>query len=140
MLVLSQLKADELVYDLGSGDGRVVIMAAEEFGARAVGVELRDDLVKRAHEKIFELGLDSRVKIVQSDLFKIDLRPADVVTLYLTTSANEKVKPKLESELKRGARVVSHDYEVLDWKPSKIDKFCENRISLSHALRLQKMI
>jgi len=126
MLVLSQLKADELVYDLGSGDGRVVIMAAEEFGARAVGVELRDDLVKRAHEKIFELGLDSRVKIVQSDLFKIDLRPADVVTLYLTTSANEKVKPKLESELKRGARVVSHDYEVLDWKPSKIDKFCEN--------------
>ena len=69
MLVLSQLNADELVYDLGSGDGRVVIMAAEEFGARAVGVELRDDLVKRAHEKIFELGLDSRVKIVQSDLF-----------------------------------------------------------------------
>lgn len=126
MLVLSQLKADELVYDLGSGDGRVVIMAAEEFGARAVGVELRDDLVKRAHEKISELGLDSRVKIVQSDLFEVDLRPADVVTLYLTTSANEKVKPKLESELRRGARVVSHDYEVLDWKPSKIDKFCEN--------------
>jgi len=126
MLVLSQLKHDETVYDLGCGDGRVLIMAAQEFGAMAVGVEMRDDLVKRAHERIFELGLDSRVKIVQSDLFKVDLRPADVVTLYLTTSANEKVKPKLESELKRGARVVSHDYEVLGWKPSKIDKFCEN--------------
>jgi predicted RNA methylase len=126
MLTLSGLKRDELVYDLGCGDGRVVIMAAQEFGARAVGVELRKDLVKKAHEKIFELELDSRVKIIQSDLFKVDLRLADVVTLYLTTSANEKVKPKLESELKPGARVVSHDYEVLGWKPSKIDKFCEN--------------
>ena len=126
MLALSELKRDELVYDLGCGDGRVVIMAAQEFGARAVGVELREDLVKKAHEKVFELGLDSRVRVIQSDLFKVDLRPADVVTLYLTTSANEKVKPKLESELKHGARVVSHDYEVLGWKPSKIDKFCEN--------------
>ncbi len=101
-------------------------MAAQEFGARAVGVELREDLVKKAHEKVVELGLDSRVKIVRSDLFKVDLRSADVVTLYLTTSANEKVKPKLESELKYGARVVSHDYEVLGWEPSKTDKFCEN--------------
>ena len=126
MLVLSELKPEELVYDLGCGDGRVLIMAAQEFGARAVGVELREDLVKKAHEKLFELGLDSKVKIIQSDLFKVDLRQADVVTLYLTTSANEKVKPKLESELKHGARVVSHDYEVLGWKPSKIDKFCEN--------------
>ncbi len=126
MLVLSDLKPDEIVYDLGCGDGRVVIMAAQEFGARAVGVELREDLVKKAHEKLFELGLDSKVKIIQSDLFKVDLRLADVVTLYLTTSANEKVKPKLESELRHGARVVSHDYEVLGWKPSKIDKFCEN--------------
>ena len=126
MLVLSELKPDEIVYDLGCGDGRVLIMAAQEFGARAVGVELREDLVKRAHEKVFELGLDGRVRIMQSDLFKVDLRAADVVTLYLTTSANEKVKPKLESELKRGARVVSHDYEVLGWKSFKIDKFCEN--------------
>ena len=126
MLVLSELKPDEIVYDLGCGDGRVVIMAAQEFGARAVGVELREDLVKKAHEKVFELDLDSSVRIIQSDLFKVDLRPADVVTLYLTTSANEKVKPKLESELRHGARVVSHDYEVLGWKPSKIDKFCEN--------------
>lgn len=126
MLVLAELKPGEIVYDLGSGDGRVVIMAAQEFGARAVGVELRKDLVRKALDRVFELGLEREVKILQSDLFKVDLSPADVVFLYLTTSANEKVKPKLESELKRGARVVSHDYEVLGWKPFKVNSFCEN--------------
>ncbi len=126
MLLLSELKADETVYDLGCGDGRVLIMAAQEFGARGVGVELREDLVKKAHDKIFELGLGSRVKVVHSDIFKISLSSADVITLYLTTSANEKVKPKLESELRQGTRVVSHDYEVVGWEPSKVDKFCEN--------------
>ena len=126
MLVLSKLKPGEVVYDLGSGDGRVVIMAATDFGARGVGVELREDLVKQAHEKVSELDLDGRVKIVQSDMFDVDLRGADVVTMYLTTSANEKVKPKLESELKEGARVVCHDYEILGWKADRVDKFCEN--------------
>jgi len=126
MLTLAQLKPGEIIYDLGCGDGRVVIMAAQEFGARGIGVEMREDLVKQALSKVSELGLDGRVKIVQSDLFKVDLAQADVVTLYLTTSANDKVKPKLESELKLGARVVSHDYEILGWRPIKIDNFCEN--------------
>ncbi|MGD8544069.1 MAG: methyltransferase domain-containing protein [Candidatus Bathyarchaeota archaeon] len=126
MLVLSELRPGELVYDLGSGDGRVVIMAAQEFGARGIGVELREDLVKRAIEKISELNINDKVKIVQRDMFNVDLSQADVITLYLTTSANEKVKPKLESELKQGARVVTHDYEILGWKPRKVDKFCEN--------------
>jgi len=126
MLVLSELRSGELVYDLGSGDGRIAIMAAQEFGARAVGVELREDLVKQAIEKVSELSLNGRVKIVKSDMFKVDLSQADVVTLYLTTSANEKVKPKLESELRQGARIVCHDYEVLGWKPQRVDKFCEN--------------
>ncbi len=126
MLVLSELRPGESVYDLGSGDGRIVIMAAQEFGAKAVGVELREDLVKQAIEKVSELSLNGRVKIVQSDMFKVDLSQADVVTLYLTTSANEKVKPKLESELRQGARIVCHDYEVLGWKPQRVDKFCEN--------------
>jgi len=126
MLTLSELKPGETIYDLGCGDGRVAIMAAQEFGANAVGVELRDDLVKKAHGRVSELGLDDRVKIVQRDLFEVDLRFADVVTLYLTTSANERVRPKLESELRQGTRIVSHDYEVLGWKPFKIDNFCEN--------------
>jgi predicted RNA methylase len=115
-----------MIYDLGCGDGRIVITAAQEFGARAVGIEMREDLAKQALGKISELSLDGKVKIIQSDLFKVDISQADVVTLYLTTSANDKVKPKLESELKKGARVVSHDYEVLGWRPIKIDNFCEN--------------
>jgi tRNA A58 N-methylase Trm61 len=126
MLTLAQLKPGEIIYDLGCGDGRVVIMAAQEFGARGVGVEMREDLAKQALSKVSELGLDGRVKIVQSDMFKVDLAQADVVTLYLTTSANDKVKPKLESELKLGARVVSHDYEILGWRAVKVDNFCEN--------------
>lgn len=126
MLILSELIPGELIYDLGSGDGRIVIMAAQEFGAVGVGVEMREDLVKQALEKVSELGLNGMVKIVQSDMFKVDLSRADVVTLYLTTSANEKVKPKLESELRQGTRIVCHDYEILGWKPHRIDKFCEN--------------
>jgi len=126
MLTVAEIKQGEILYDLGCGDGRVAIMAAQEFGARAIGVEMREDLAKQAMGKVNELGLDDRVKIVQGDMFKTDLSQADVVTLYLTTSANDKVKPKLEAELKPGARVVSHDYEILGWRPVKIDNFCEN--------------
>lgn len=126
MLILSELKPGETLYDLGSGDGRAVIMAAKDFGAKSVGVELREDLAKRALGNIHEVGLETKVQILQNDIFKVDLSPADVVFLYLTTSANEKIKPKLEAELKPGARIVSHDYEILGWKPSKIDSFCEN--------------
>jgi len=126
MLTLAQLRPGEIIYDLGCGDGRVVIMAAQEFGACGIGVEMREDLVKQALSKVSELGLEGRVKIVQGDMFKVDLAQADVVTLYLTTSANDKVKPKLESELRPGVRVVSHDYEILGWRPIKIDNFCEN--------------
>jgi tRNA A58 N-methylase Trm61 len=126
MLTLAELKPGEKLYDLGSGDGRTVIMAAKDFGAESVGVELREDLVKRALSNIQELGLEEKVQIFQNDIFKVDLSQADVVFLYLTTSANEKVKPKLETELKVGARIVSHDYEILGWKPSKVDSFCEN--------------
>jgi len=126
MLTLAELKPGEIIYDLGCGDGRVVIMAAQDFGAQGVGVEMREDLVKQASVKVSELGLEGHVKIVHGDMFKIDLSQADVVTLYLTTSANDKVKPKLEAELKPGTRVVSHDYEILGWRAIKIDNFCEN--------------
>ncbi len=126
MLALADLKPGETFYDLGAGDGRTVVLAAQEFGARAVGIELREDLAKKALAKIQELGIQDRVTIVQSDMFKVDISRANVVFLYLTTSANDKVRPKLEKELTLGARVVSHDYEVLGWKPLKTDHFCEN--------------
>jgi predicted RNA methylase len=126
MLILAQLKPGEVFFDLGAGDGRAVIMAAKDFGARAVGVELREDLVKKALSSVYEQGLQDRVTIVNGDMFGVDLSSADVVFLYLTTSANEKVKPKLEAELKQGVRVVSHDYEIVGWKPVKVENFCEN--------------
>jgi predicted RNA methylase len=126
MLKLADLKAGEVLFDLGAGDGRTVIMAAKRFGARAVGVELREDLAKKALSTISTNGLGDRVTIVNGDMFTVNLRPADVVFLYLTTSANEKIKPKLETELKKGVRVVSNDYEIVGWKPVKVDNFCEN--------------
>lgn len=126
MLILADLKPGEVLYDLGSGDGRAVIMAAKDFGANSVGVELRDDLAKRALDSIQKLDLYEKTQIIQKDIFNVNLSSANVVFLYLTTSANEKIKPKLEAELKPGTRVVSHDYEILGWKPLKVDNFCEN--------------
>ena len=126
MLKAVDLKPGEAFYDLGSGDGRTVIMAAQEFGARAVGVEMREDLAKKALATIQELGIQDKVTIVQNDLFKVNITHADVIFLYLTTSANDKIRPKLEKELKSGTRIVSHDYEVLGWKPIKTENFCEN--------------
>ena len=126
MLQLAELKPGEVLFDLGAGDGRTVIMAAKTFSARAVGVELREDLAKKALSTIHDNGLADRVTIVNGDMFNVNLTSADVVFLYLTTSANEKIKPKLETELKNGVRVVSHDYEIVGWKPVKVENFCEN--------------
>ena len=128
MLLMAGLKPGEVFFDLGAGDGRTVIMAAKDFGARAVGVELREDLVKKALGTVYEEGLQDRITIVNGDMFNVDLTSADVIFLYLTTSANEKVKPKLEAELKRGVRIVSHDYEIVGWKPLKVENFCENQL------------
>jgi len=128
MLLMAGLKAGEVFFDLGAGDGRTVIMAVRDFGARAVGVELREDLVKKALGTVYEEGLQGRITIVNGDMFNVDLTSADVIFLYLTTSANEKVKPKLEAELKRGVRIISHDYEIVGWKPLKVENFCENQM------------
>jgi len=142
MLTLAELKPGEVFFDLGAGDGRAVIMAAKDFGARAVGIELREDLVKRALGSIYEQGLQDRVTIVNGDIFSVDLTSADVIFLYLTTSANEKVKPKLEVQLKPGVRVVSHDYEIVGWKPVKVENFCENQTLgyPSHTIYLYKKV
>ena len=126
MLKLADLKAGEVLFDLGAGDGRTVIIAAKSFSARAVGVELREDLAKKALSTIHNNGLADRITIVNGDMFSVNLTSADVVFLYLTTSANEKIRPKLETELKKGVRIVSHDYEIVGWKPVKVENFCEN--------------
>ncbi|OYT52118.1 hypothetical protein B6U66_02725 [Candidatus Bathyarchaeota archaeon ex4484_135] len=126
MLMLAGVKPGEIVYDLGCGDGRIVITAAKEFGAYAVGIEIRKDLALKAMKAVEEAGLTDRVKIINANLFDVDISDADVVTLYLTTSANLKVKPKLERELKPGARVVSHEYEIPGWTPVLIDEFTED--------------
>lgn len=140
LLQMAELKPGEIFVDLGAGDGRPVIMAAKEFGAYAIGVELREDLVKQAMKKVVEFGLQDRVKIIHDDIFNVNISMADVVYLYLTTSANEKVRPKLEAELKKGTRVVSHDYEIIGWKPVKVERFCENSFLgfPTHALYLYR--
>jgi tRNA A58 N-methylase Trm61 len=120
MIQLAALQPGQKLFDLGAGDGRLVIMAAQETGASTVGVELREDLVERARSEIKKLNLQDRVKMIHDDIFNVDLKDADVVTLYLTTSGNERLRPKLEHELKKGARVISHDFKVGNWKASVV--------------------
>jgi protein-L-isoaspartate O-methyltransferase len=122
MLALAAVKPGEMVYDLGCGDGRIVITAATKFSARAVGVEIRRDIYEATAARVASLGLTEQVHIVQGDALKTDLSPADVVTLYLLTSSNERLRPMLEAQLKPGARVVSHDFEIRGWKPTHTEK------------------
>ena len=120
MIELAALKRGQLLFDLGAGDGRLVIMAAQETDASGVGVEIRDDLVERARSEIKRLSLGERVRMIHGDFFNVDLKDADAVTLYLTTSGNERLRPKLEGELRKGAKVISHDFKIGNWKPSLV--------------------
>ena len=139
MIQLTELKPGETLYDLGCGDGRIVLMAAQEFGANAVGVEMDDGRYHTCLDKVRELKLENKVKIIHDDLLNVDLSKADVVTLYLLTSANEKIKPNFERYLKNGARVVSHDFEMPGWKPAKVQDIKETEsYSYSHTLYLYK--
>jgi len=122
MLQLVEPKPDEILYDMGSGDGRILIMAAKEFQLRCIGIEIRQDLFKRSMDEVRRLNLESRIKIINGDFFNVNISNADIVTLYLNVLANEKLRPKLEKELRIGTRVVSHDYEIRGWKPTKIVK------------------
>jgi SAM-dependent methyltransferase len=122
MLTIAQLKSGETVYDLGCGDGRIVIAAAQKFKAHAVGIEIRRDIYEHTLMTVASLGLSDQVKIVHGDALKTDLSPADVVTLYLLTSSNERLKPILTRDLKPSARVVSHDFEIKGWKPASVNK------------------
>jgi SAM-dependent methyltransferase len=120
MLRLADVTADDVVYDLGSGDGRVLLRAAQRYGARGVGIELDPDLVGRAREIAREGGVADRVRFIEADLFDIDLSPATVVTLYLSAGINRQLQPKLMRELRPGARVVSYTFAIGDWPPDAI--------------------
>ncbi|HLK18038.1 MAG TPA: class I SAM-dependent methyltransferase [Bryobacteraceae bacterium] len=122
MLELADLKANETLYDLGSGDGRIIITAVQRYRAKAVGVEISDSLVDSTNDRIRRAGLQDQARVIHGDFMNVDLSPADVVTIYLATDSNEILRPNLEKYLKNGARVVSHDYAVPGWKPKMVDK------------------
>jgi precorrin-6B methylase 2 len=119
MLKLAAITKDDIIYDLGSGDGRIVITAAKKYGARGVGVDIDPERVKEANANAEQAGVMDRVKFLQQDLFETDLKDASVVTLYLLPAVNLKLRPKLWSELKPGTRVVSHRFDMGDWNPEK---------------------
>jgi protein-L-isoaspartate O-methyltransferase len=122
MLELADLRAGETLYDLGSGDGRILITAVVRFKAKAVGVEISDELASSTNDRIRRLGLDNDARVIHGNFLNVDLSPADVVTLYLATDANEMLRPNLEKYLKKGSRVVSHEFAIPGWKPKLVDK------------------
>lgn len=119
MLNAAGVTKNDVVYDLGCGDGRIVIAAAKEFGARGVGVDINPERIKEAEENARKAGVADRVKFVEGDLFQADIKDASVVTLYLMTHVNRKLRPKLWRDLKPGTRVVSQTFAMGDWKPDK---------------------
>jgi len=119
MLETAGVTAKDLVYDLGCGDGRIVIEAAKTYGARGVGIDIDPERIKEATANAAKAGVGDRVKFTQADLFETDLSPATVVTLYLLESLNLKLQPKLVSELKPGTRIVSHAFSMGPWTPDK---------------------
>jgi precorrin-6B methylase 2 len=121
MLALANVKATDVVYDLGCGDGRILITAVRIYHCKAVGVEMSRDIFDRTSQRIKALGLTDQISVVHENALHTDLSNADVVTLYLMTSTNERLKPQMEHYLKPGARVVSHDYEVHGWRTDKED-------------------
>jgi ubiquinone/menaquinone biosynthesis C-methylase UbiE len=118
MLELSQVKPGESLYDLGCGDGRLIILAGKDIGARATGVELREDLVERARTEIKRLNVEDRVKVIQGNFFDVNISDADVVTLYLTSSANERLRPKFENETRSQGRLARFQSARLETKCS----------------------
>jgi precorrin-6B methylase 2 len=120
MLKLAGVTRDDVVYDLGCGDGRIVITAAKLYGARGVGIDIDPQRIREAHENAKRAGVEQLVRFEENDLFKANIREASVVTLFLLTSVNARLRPKLLQELRPGTRVVSNTFEMGDWKPEKL--------------------
>jgi len=139
MLELAEVGSDDIVYDLGCGDGRILFTAILEFKAKkAIGFDLNEGLCRNIKKKAEELQLQDKIQAVNSNFLSADLSPATVITLYLTTSGNEKLKPKLEKESRAGTRVISHDFPVKGWSPTSSAKG-ESFIYHAHSLYLYKI-
>jgi predicted RNA methylase len=121
MLDMAKVRPGETLYDLGSGDGRILIAAAERK-VHAIGVEINPRLVAAATEEIVRAGVTANARVIQGDVMVVDFSAANVVTLYMDTASNAKLRPQLERYLKPGSRVVSHDYEIPGWKPIRVEK------------------
>jgi SAM-dependent methyltransferase len=120
MLALAEVTASDVVYDLGSGDGRIVVLAAQRYGARGVGVEIEPKLVEVSRAVARDAEVDHKVTFIQGDLFTADISAATVVTLYLSASVNRELEPKLRRELRPGTRIVSHQFPIGTWPPEKV--------------------
>lgn len=130
MLELGEIKKGDVVYDLGSGDGRIVITAAKKYGVRAVGFEIDPHLVRVSRQNIKEAGLDHLAEIREQDILTVDLSGATVVTMYLLPSVNLMLRPKILAELKPGSRVISHDFDMGDWQPDKVENVKNSTVYL----------
>ena len=119
MLQLAKVTADDLVYDLGSGDGRIVVVAAQKYGARGVGIEIQPQLVALSQQIALEGEVSDRVSFIEGDLFTADISKATVVTLWLSPTVNARLEQKLRRELSPGARIVSHQFPIGRWVPDK---------------------
>lgn len=123
MLTLAEVTSKDTVYDLGCGDGRIVITAAKKYGAHGVGFDIDPQRIKESAENARTAGVEGLVAFKQQDVMTVDVSPATVVTLYLLTASNLKLRPLLTKELKPGARIVSHMFSMGDWEPTKVDNF-----------------
>ena len=131
MLEMANVKHEDVVYDLGCGDGRLLFTAVKKFGVKkAVGYEIRKDLYEEVLRNVEREGLSNRIIVYNEDFLNASLSEATVVTLFLTTSANEKIRPKLEAELKPGARIVSHEFTFKGWVPQKVETLSWHKIYL----------
>jgi len=119
MLQVAKVTKNDVVYDLGTGDGRIPVTAAKKYGARGVGIDIDPPRIKDATENVQKNGVGDKVRIIQGDLFETNISEATVVTLYLLPSLNQKLMPKLMKELKPGTRIVSHAFDMGDWKPEQ---------------------
>ncbi|MGH7831220.1 MAG: SAM-dependent methyltransferase [Candidatus Binatia bacterium] len=120
MLELAEVKKGDVLYDLGSGDGRIVVTAAKKYGVRAVGFEIDPGLIKESREKIRAEKLEHLAEIREQDILTVDLSPASVLTMYLLPDVNMKLRPKILKQLRPGSRIVSHDFDMGDWRPEKV--------------------